>query len=194
MEEFPLLWGISLIVQYTFHVATRTYVTHAKESRRHRYIPLPRYLIFQKYVLSNEFFRRIPDEESGWTSSEIPDDVSEKTEEKGGKQLCQPSVDEVDQCRLKTLDATEFDPIIWLEKGSKCRLQVLAFFRRGARPQVGRHNPSSGDGHLRSLRLLYRPSLCLRGNTDEYQYYFPRGGKWDRVVAKQAGRGGGGAD
>lgn len=34
------------------------------------------------------------------------------------------------------------------------------------------------NGHLCSHCLLYRSSLSLHGNTDEYQYYSPLGGKW----------------
>lgn len=33
------------------------------------------------------------------------------------------------------------------------------------------------DGHLCSRHLLYGSFLALHGNTDEYQYYFPLGGK-----------------
>lgn len=40
------------------------------------------------------------------------------------------------------------------------------------------------DGHLCSRRLLCSSFLSLRRNTDEYQYYFPPGGKWQWVVAK----------
>lgn len=40
------------------------------------------------------------------------------------------------------------------------------------------------DGHLCSRCLLYGSFLSLYGNTDEYQYYFPLGGKRYWMVAQ----------
>lgn len=111
-------------------------------------------------------------------------------EDRSGQRSCYSQVDQ--RCLMAPKDSTAFGLIIsFREEDAVSKISIgdisdeeLGLGFRAIIIVASSFRRTVDDGHLCSHCLLYRSFLSLHGNTDEYQYYSPLGGKWHRTVAK----------